>query len=116
MLNNPQALERALQGQYQQPMVQPMDPSMRGMPGQQGSSGGLIAALMGLVDSRGGMGQAARGKNVYGAGSPAPRVGKRSEVGGPQLTARDGMKEAIARRLQKSRTAGRPQKQLRGGM
>jgi hypothetical protein len=88
----------------------------RGLPGQaQGSSGGLIASLLGLVDSRGPMGQAARGTNVYQGTSNAPRVGTRAQIGGFDQTAKAITNEAIARRLQKVRKAGRPTSQLQGG-
>jgi len=90
----------------------------RGLPGQAqgGSSGGLIAALMGLVDSRGGMGQAARGTPVYQGVSNAPRVGTRAQQQGFAFTPAQLSQEAIARRLAKVRTAGKPNtKQLQGG-
>jgi hypothetical protein len=91
-------------------------PPARGLPGQaQGSSGGLIASLLGLVDSRGPMGQAARGTNVYQGGSPAPRVGTRAQTMGVPGTQNALMQEAIKRRLQKSRRAGKVQSQLQGG-
>lgn len=88
----------------------------RGLPGQsQGSSGGLIQSLLGLVDSRGPMGQAARGTPVYQGTSNAPRVGTRGQIGGFNLTPQQITNEAIARRLQKVRKSGKPTKQLQGG-
>ena len=91
-------------------------PPARGLPGQaQGSSGGLIASLLGLVDSRGPMGQAARGTNVYQGGSPAPRVGTRAQTQGLAVTQDQLTQEAIRRRLQKTRRAGKVQQQLQGG-
>ena len=88
----------------------------RGLPGQaQGSSGGLINSLLGLVDSRGPMGQAARGTPIYQGVSNAPRVGTRGQIGGFNFTPQQITQEAIARRLQKVRKAGKPTTQLQGG-
>ena len=88
----------------------------RGLPGQaQGSSGGLINSILGLVDSRGLMGQAARGTPIYQGTSNAPRVGTRAQLGGFDQTPQQLQQEAIARRLAKVRKAGKPTKQLQGG-
>jgi hypothetical protein len=88
----------------------------RGLPGQQqGSSGGLIASLLGIVDSRGPMGQAARGTNVYQGTSNAPRVGTRAQIGGFDATQQALANEAITRRLQRVRKAVKPTQQLQGG-
>lgn len=88
----------------------------RGLPGQQqGSSGGLIASLLGIVDSRGPMGQAARGTNVYQGVSNAPRVGTRAQIGGFDQTAQALSREAIARRLGRARKMVKPTNQLQGG-
>ena len=118
MLNSPD--------QYGQPPVGQTTPMQlraklqnpsRGLPGQdQGSSGGLMNALMGLVDSRGPMGQAARGTNVYQGTSNAPRVGTRAQFGGFDQTKNALNNEAIARRLQKSRLVAKGKnQQLQGG-
>jgi hypothetical protein len=91
-------------------------PPARGLPGQaQGSSGGLIASLLGLVDSRGPMGQAVCGTNVYQGGSPVFRVGTRAQTQGLAVTQDQLTQEAIRRRLQKTRRAGKIQQQLQGG-
>lgn len=88
----------------------------RGLPGQaQGSSGGLIASLLGIVDSRGPMGQAARGTNVYQGTSNAPRVGTRAQFGGFDPSQKALANEAIARRLQRVRKSVKPTQQLQGG-
>jgi len=90
----------------------------RGLPGQaQGSSGGLINALMGLVDPRGPMGQAARGTPIYQGTSNAPRVGNRAQQQGFALNSSQLAQEAIQRRLARARQAGKPntQKILQGG-
>jgi hypothetical protein len=82
----------------------------RGLPGQAqgGGSSGLIAALMGLVDSRGPQGVASRGTPVYQGVSNAPRVGTRGQQQGFAFTPNQLTQEAIARRLAKVRQAGKP--------
>ena len=88
----------------------------RGLPGQaQGSSGGLMSALLGLVDSRGPLGQAARGTPVYQGVSNAPRVGNRAQQQGFAFTPAQLQQEAIAQRLKANQAIAKGNtKQLQG--
>lgn len=115
MLNTPDQYGQQPQSNPVQLRAQMQNPS-RGLPGQsQGSSGGLVASLLGLVDSRGPMGQAARGTNVYQGTSNAPHVGTRAQLGGFDQSQKALQNEAITRRLTKARAAAKPKTQLQGG-